>query len=483
MGALTAITSTNEEKTFSYVLKMMNTLKHRGHEAYGIATKNLIEIHKTLSDFSSRKADTVIGYNFTKILSCDVPQPLSSDDVKLAFEGRIYSVRGDFNLFEILEKFRRKGLEGANFLLKNMNGAYSFVAIIQDLLVAGRDPIGLIPLYYGEKPGLCAVATEKKALWTIGINHVKSFPPGHIGFFQRGKCSFRPIKILTKPRKKLTFSMEETVDRLKALLFDAVASRTRNLKEAGLAFSGGLDSSIVALLLRECCVDVNLITVGSIRSKEIDFAANVAEELSLPIHIRRFKASEVEEILFKVIWLIEESSPLSVSIAIPFYWIAETAADLKLKVLFAGQGGDELFGGYKRYLDVFRSLGVNGVEEALFHDVKMSYRMNFERDEKVCAFHGIEMRLPFADWNLINYALRIPASHKISSPEDPLRKIVLRKVAKSFGLPASVYERKKKAVQYSAGVVKILKRIAKKKGKTISNFVEDYWKIIRKETH
>jgi len=460
---------------------MMNALKHRGHEAYGIAAKNLIEIHKTLSDFSSYKVDTVIGYNFTRILSCDIPQPLSSDDVKLAFEGRIYSVKGDFNLFEILETFRRKGIEGADFLLKNMDGAYSFVLMIQDLLVAGRDPIGLIPLYYGEKPGLCAVATEKKALWTIGIDHVKSFPPGFIGFFQQGKCSFRPVKILTKPEKKLTFSIEESVDRLKTLLFDAVASRIRNLKKAGLAFSGGLDSSIIAFLLKKCCVDVHLITVGSIRSKEINFAANLAEELSLPIHIRRFKASEVEEILPRVIWLIEELSPLSVSISIPFYWIAETTANLKLKVLFTGQGGDELFGGYRKYLDVFRSLGVNGVEETLFHDVKMSYRMNFERDEKVCAFHGIEMRLPFADWNLINYALRIPASHKISSPEDPLRKIVLRKVAKSLGLPASVYERKKKAVQYSAGVVKILKKIAKKKGRTISNFVEGHWERIRKK--
>src|SRR4030065_488519 len=69
------------------------------------------------------------------------------------------------------------------------------------------------------------------------------------------------------------------------------------------------------------------------------------------------KDSDVETVLLKVVELIEEPDPVKASIGVPFYWVAEKAAEAGLKVMLAGQGADELFGGYQRYVKEYCSKG------------------------------------------------------------------------------------------------------------------------------
>ncbi len=62
--------------------------------------------------------------------------------------------------------------------------------------MAGRDSVGVQPLYYGENQDIAAFATNRKALWKLGIENPLSFPPGHMAFAKREGFQFKPIKTL-----------------------------------------------------------------------------------------------------------------------------------------------------------------------------------------------------------------------------------------------------------------------------------------------
>ena len=107
----------------------------------------------------------------------------------------------------------------------------------------------------------------------------------------------------------------------------------------------------------------------------------------------------------------------------------------------------------------------------MFDDVVRVYESNLERDVKICSFHGVELRLPFASYPLAEFALALPTELKIERDAGSLRKLVLRKAAADMGLPASITEKPKKAVQYSTGINRALKKLAKKQGTTVAEHV------------
>ena len=201
------------------------------------------------------------------------------------------------------------------------------------------------------------------------------------------------------------------------------------LKEVAVAFSGGLDSSLVAFLASKCGVKVNLLHVSLENQSETEEAMKAADELNLPLQVDLFKDSDVEKILPKVVELIEEPDPIKASIGVPFYWAAEKAAEAGFKVMLAGQGADELFGGYQRYVTEYCNEGDEKVRKTMFKDVIRIHESNLERDLKITSFHDIELRVPFGSFDLAEFALSLPVELKIEDKPDTLRKLVLRKIA------------------------------------------------------
>jgi asparagine synthase (glutamine-hydrolysing) len=271
-------------------------------------------------------------------------------------------------------------------------------------------------------------------------------------------------------------SMQCAAQQLKEALVQSTKARVSDVEEVAVAFSGGVDSSVVASIARTCNVDAHLIHVTLRETDETDFANRAAEAVGLPLHVAKYTLRDVEAILPTVLWLIEEPNPVNVSIATPVFWVAEQAAKLGLSVLLAGQGGDELFGGYKRYLEDYEEYGLAGLQTRLYKDVMSSHVMNFQRDNKVCAFHKLELRMPFADWGVIKLALSLPARLKIASPRDELRKRVLRQAAKNLAIPEFISEKPKKAIQYTTGVNQAIKRLAKKEGLTVREYLEEVFR-------
>jgi len=277
---------------------------------------------------------------------------------------------------------------------------------------------------------------------------------------------------------KPQLGMETAAQRLHRLLLQSTRSSVTFTQRIGVAFSGGVDSSLVAYLAKECGEKVELITVGLGNTTEMDFAKDASRALNLPLHTTAYSIDDVEEAIPKVISLIENCNPINIGIAIPFFWVAQVAASNGLHVLLAGQGADELFGGYHRYLSIYTEKGAEILQQTMFHDFVSYYTTGFKRDNAVCAYHDVVLRLPYANMRVAKFASGLPLPFKIDSTSDLLRKRVLRKTAEQVGLPSSIVNRAKKAVQYATGVDKALCKLAKRENLNTSDYCKNLLKTI-----
>ncbi len=388
------------------------------------------------------------------------------------FTGRIYSPIPAASGAEILAKKLEQAdrIKASEAFLKEVEGDFTFMIVEPERIIAGRDPVGVQPLYYGENGNVTAFASNRKALWKLGIDDVRSFPPGNVAIVSREGFKFKPVKTLAYAQPK-PVTMPEAAEALKKLLERSVQRRVSGLKEVAVAFSGGLDSSVVAYLASKCPVDVHLVHVSLENRPETEEAKKAADALNLPLQFSLFREADVEKVLSKVVELIEEPDPVKASIGVPFYWAAEKTAVAGFKVLLAGQGADELFGGYQRYVNEYLQHGAEAVRKTMFDDVVGINESNLERDMKICGFHDVELRLPFASYSLAEFAVALPVELKIEREAGSLRKLVLRKTAENMGLPASITEKPKKAVQYATGINGVVKKLAKKHKATVAEYI------------
>ena len=408
----------------------------------------------------------------TKLVSYDKQHCIRVGKTAVVFDGRIYSptlgASGAKTIAKQLEQ--ADGLEVSEAFLKQVEGDFSLLIAEPERIIAGRDPVGVAPLYYGENGSAAALASNRRALWKLGVNAARSFPPGHLAIISRKGFKFRPVKTLVYTQPKPVV-IQEAVETLQKLLEKSVRRRVWGAREVAVAFSGGLDSSVVAFLAEKCHVAVRLVHVSLENQPETEAAKKAADELNLPLQVYLFRESDVANVVSSVVELIEEPDPIKTSIGVPFYWTAKKVAEAEITVLLAGQGADELFGGYQRYVNEYVLHGENSVSKTMFDDVVRIYESNLERDVKICSFHNVELRLPYASYQLAEFALSLPTELKIERDLGALRKLVLRKAAQKMGLPASITKRPKKAVQYSTGVNRALKKLAKKQGTTVADYV------------
>jgi len=478
MGALVAVLDKKGKAATEKAASMLEALRHRFDHSYGVATEKSIFIAKDYGKLVSGipEAPAAIGYGLCKIKPKDEFQPLLEETFAFALEGRFFPHRTPSDLEFAVNILRHGVTNKAEELVGNIDGSYNFAVIHKGKILVGRDPFGTRPLYYGENKKFAAVASEIRALRKLGMEG-KPFPPGTIAVMSSDGFKFKKVRKIAKLTLEDIIE-EKAVKNLQKLLLEAVKERIVDLDRFAIAFSGGLDSGILALLAKNCGFTPQLVSVGLEGKKETEETISSAEELELPITTKVFSKEDVEAIIPKVLWIIEEPDPIKLSIAIPLFFASEVANKRGLKVILAGHGSDELFAGYKKYLQILSEKGEKTLHKVLREDFLNCYKTNFERDEKICAFHKLELRLPFADWELANYALSLPPKLKISL-ETGLRKIVLRRAAEKLGLPSSIAYKPKKAIQYATGVTSVLKKIAKREGLSLQKYVEKVFTKIR----
>ncbi|KQC15430.1 MAG: asparagine synthase [Methanosaeta sp. SDB] len=218
--------------------------------------------------------------------------------------------------------------------------------------------------------------------------------------------------------------------------------------EGVVALSGGVDSALVAALARRECVVVGV--EGSTDQKR---AKAVADVLDLQLETATIDPGRIEEALAEVLAVIPRQNPVDASIAATLFFVAEWAGDHGYERILAGQGADELFGGYARYLDA----------ETLGQDLERDFRglaVQAARDQAVASLFGAYFSLPYLDVRVVKAAMAVPPEEKV---KDGIRKKPLREVAARH-MPNDVAYREKKAMQYGSGVMREMKRLAKRRG-------------------
>jgi len=440
---------------------------------FTVCSSKTMVSHKSPDVLSKQDIDSsiVIGCSFTK----EAKKAYSfhqTENTTVVFEGSLYtSLAKEALIQEAFKDFLHHETQ-LYPLIEKVEGDYSFFVLKNGQISVVRDPIGVQPLYYGENNEVAAFASNRKMLWQIGIEKVVSFPPGNLCLLTKAGFQFKPVRTVTYVEPKQV-SMDEAALEVQRFLEQSVKARVAGLKEVAVAFSGGLDSSIIAYMASKCGVGVNLIHVSLENEPEVETAFEASEKLNLPMQVHLFKEADVEKALPCVVNLIEEADPVKVAIGVSTYWSAQRAQEEGYAVLLAGQGADELFGGYQRYVKEGYEKGAESAHQTMFHDIRGIHEKNLERDTKICIASDVELRLPFVSFNLIDYALGLPVNLKFEQKQDTLRKLVLRKVALNLGLSTTIVNKPKKAVQYSTGINNAIKRIAQKKDQTVNEYITE----------
>lgn len=385
-------------------------------------------------------------------------------------------------------------LKSVKSVISKLDADYSFAVYDKknNNLAISRDPIGVKPLFYGIDEDKClkVFASEKKALWKAGMSdeNMYDLTPGCILYnwetvdlkdnlinklintdFNQIKSNYNEYRDFLETKD----SYEVYKELLRDDLFSAVEKRVENISNVGLIFSGGVDSTILAVLLKQIAekrnkgdnsipLNINLYSVGVENSQDIRFSKEIAEELDLSLKTVIIDETTVKESIKPVLTAIEDDNVMKLGVGMTIYLAAKAMKEDNIKVALSGQGADELFGGYNRYLKHFEDNTLFDayfdLDEEIYHDIANMYHVNLERDDAVSMANGVELRVPFLDKDIINLALDIPAKYKIKDNEDVLRKHILRDAAKSIGVPDYIADRPKKAAQYGSGINKILKK-------------------------
>ena len=251
------------------------------------------------------------------------------------------------------------------------------------------------------------------------------------------------------------FDKDYLKNEIKELLISSVEKRVKGLSNVGIIFSGGVDSTIIAKLAADQGVDATLYTVGHESSSDINFAKKTAAYMHLPLKIKTLEVEDVKKYTGLVLNAIEEFNIMKLGVGMPAYVASEMASSDNIKVVLSGQGADEIFAGYHRYI---KSYADNGemVKEDLIDDVKNLYHVNLQRDDAVTMANGVELRVPYLDLEFVDKSLKIPIKYKLDNGEENLRKCILREIASDIGVSSEIVRRPKKAAQYGSGIHKIL---------------------------
>ena len=475
MSLIAGLISKRDEDVTSELLRMLTGSRGVMGDAYGIATPRGVEIFDDSPEFTSNPSSIALGYKLNKVMPTDQPQPIQQTNMSLAINGRIWGSDNPTELVfaDLVEKDPERGLRS---LIEGYDGSYVAVVLNGDNFIAGRDRIGVVPLYYGESDRLVGIASNRKMLWMLGLQPIR-VEPGHIVEVSARGFRVNKVKGMECPCS-VAMSLDEAVDLLDRRLAESVRRMSRGSVNTFLGFSGGIDSTLLAYYLDREGMKTSLVCVGVEGSADFGAADEAAESLDLPIAIDVHGSDEIREDLDEVLLSVEEADSMKVGVALPLRWVAEKASSAGSKVLFSGTGSDELFGGYARYVEEYASTG-DTVKETMLRDLMSASEVNYERDFKVCADLGVELRLPYTDGDLISLGLSMPTSLKLPKKTDQPRKIVLRALAEWLGLSSEVANRPKKAIQYSTGVAKALEKLSKVEGLSVPGYLRMRFEKLR----
>lgn len=354
-------------------------------------------------------ADGQVGLGHVRLSIIDLEtgaQPMHSDDGRftIIYNGEIYNyieLRAELGeeLFRthsdtevVLRAFQRWGGNCIN-RLRGMFSIAIWDAAEQKLFLA-RDRFGIKPLYWTKTSAGLYFASEVKALLpfldarkangaALSDYFTFQFCLGEKtmmdGVWQLPAAHFTDISPGQQPKPQRYWDVQYVVDydhteqwfteRLQDLLIDSVRVHLRADVEVGSYVSGGVDSSLLAALAREVRPDgpfkaFNGRFMNGIDFDESRYAKALTDEQNMQLHVTDIGEQDFVDHIAKVIWHLDQ--PTAGPGSFPQYMVSKQVGK-HIKVVLGGQGGDEIFGGYARYLVAYFEQCIKGAIEGSLH--------------------------------------------------------------------------------------------------------------------
>ncbi|MDX1372660.1 MAG: asparagine synthase C-terminal domain-containing protein [Nitrososphaeraceae archaeon] len=246
---------------------------------------------------------------------------------------------------------------------------------------------------------------------------------------------------------------------MKSRLLQCIKTSLENERTFAIAFSGGVDSSLLAKIAVDNYNDVTLISIGFPNSHDIEFAKIVSRKMNINHLIYEIRMEEFTKVFQKILNSIPCNNISHIENCIAFCFICLVASSQRFKIVLTANGFDELFCGYDRFRHLF-SKGITEIDRFIDEKIENELRL-FEEINTMTREYNISIRQPFLSKEFISFSKQIPINKKIKGSDDFLRKHLIREVAVSLNVPLEAALKPKKALQYGSMIHKNLRKILK----------------------
>ncbi|MBN2459532.1 asparagine synthetase B [Candidatus Woesearchaeota archaeon] len=245
----------------------------------------------------------------------------------------------------------------------------------------------------------------------------------------------------------------------------AVGERIPEGKKFGVMFSGGVDSSLIALIAKKAvesagkdfiCYTLGFQDNKSKEPEDVEFAIQAAKELGLKLRTKVLSLNQAEALVKRTAKILGPglNNAVNVGVGGVVLGCVEMAKEDGISYLFSGLGSEEIFAGYHRH-----KLAKDKQVEC-WQGLLAMYDRDLLRDNAIARATGTSLLTPFLDEKLIASAMSVPGSLKMNDKHHGNSKLILREAAEGLGLPEKIAWRGKRAAQYGSRLDKAIEKLA-----------------------
>ncbi|MEO6133643.1 MAG: asparagine synthase (glutamine-hydrolyzing), partial [Ginsengibacter sp.] len=384
-GIVSIINKTGNGVDSSLLERMANTIHHRGPDANGMLV------------------DGPIGFFHKRLSIIDIStgqQPMTFDNCIIIFNGEIY------NYIELRETLKKKGhsfhtssdtevilhlyAEYGDDFVNQLNGMFAFIIYDKNKnrFFVARDHFGIKPLYWYTDDECIIFGSEIKALLahpkveaipdTVNLyeyltfqfvmgestmfKNISKIPPGHFISIDLNSYKQKVVKYWEPNFKVDQFHKEEYfIEKLREILEETISQQLRSDVPVGTYLSGGIDSSLVTIMASRILNKPIKSFSGAFKEgpefNELQYARIAAKAAGAELYEIFPTEDEFIDLMPKLIYHLDE--PVAGPGLFPQYIVSKFASQ-HVKVVLGGQGGDEIFGGYTRYMVAYLEQALKG---------------------------------------------------------------------------------------------------------------------------
>jgi len=302
-----------------------------------------------------------------------------------------------------------------NNVFELLDGMFSFAVHdhLSQEIVLGRDWVGRIPLYYLYKYGGLAFSSELKSLtesFPDAAKDVKMVKPGTYCVYNIETGDFTTKQYynienhITESDSDIDVVTKEIRNRLTAAVTNELIADV----PVCTILSGGIDSVLITYLLKQHIPDLKayVVSVGGGNKDDLHFARMAAQWLDITLEEVIVTKSDINKKLKESIWAAEMDSWTQITPAVAQLFLAKKISEDGFKVVFGGEGADELFGSYGNIQKMYYKQDTN--QKARINLIRNLHKNNLIRTNKAMMYGGtVELRTPFLDRRFAEYALSV----------------------------------------------------------------------------